>query len=125
PVDGATTAQWGHRLAVRFAAELDAKPAYYRFRVIAADGREIVSVDRFGPGGAIHIVPDDELQARGDRDFFRRALRLTTSEIDVSAIELSRDAAETKPDVPVFRVATPFLAPDGTVFGIIIINVDL
>src|SRR5204863_165977 len=57
PDAGATVAQWRDRLATRFVAELAAKPDYAHFRIIgiADGGREILSVDRSGPGGAIRI----------------------------------------------------------------------
>jgi PAS domain S-box-containing protein len=126
PVDHATAAQWADRLATRFAAELAAKPTYYEYRVIAADGREIVRVDRLGPGEAIRIAHGDELLQQGDRDYFRRAIRLSADEVDVSPIELcSRHGVIRIPHVPIFRVSTPFFAPNGNVFGTIIVNLDL
>src|SRR5215831_8450333 len=113
PVDHATTAQWAGRLATRFAAELAAKPTYYEYRVIAADGREIVRVDRTGPGETIRIVPENELPRQDERDYFQRAIRAAPGEVDVSPIELCRRGGVIRvPHVPIFRVSTPFFAPD-------------
>jgi PAS domain S-box-containing protein len=125
PVDGATPAQWGNRLAARLTAELAAKPTYHQFRLIAADGHEIVRVDRSGRGGAIRVLPAAELQDKGDRDYFQRAIRLSPGEVDISPVRLNqeRGVIET-PHVPVFSAATPFFARDKP-FGIIIIDVDL
>jgi hypothetical protein len=63
---GMTVRRWHDGLGVRLTAELNAKPAYYqaRFIGIADGGREIVRVDRSGPGGAIRVVPDAELQQK-------------------------------------------------------------
>ena len=66
------------RLASRLAAELEAKPSYSMLRIIGVedDGRELFRVDRQGPDGAVRIVPEAELQRRGDRDYFRETIRL-------------------------------------------------
>jgi PAS domain S-box-containing protein len=125
---GMTVRRWRDGLGVRLAAELHAKPAYYqaRFIGIADGGREIVRVDRSGPGGAIRVVPDAELQLKGDRDYFQRTIQLHTGEIDVSPVELNeeRGAIET-PHVPVIRASTPVYTPDGQPFGIVVIDADL
>src|SRR5262249_5688227 len=78
PRDGTTAAQWRERFAARLAAELAAKPSYWQFRVIgvADGGREILRVDRSGTDGAIRVVPDGELQQKGDRDYFKRTLEV-------------------------------------------------
>jgi PAS domain S-box-containing protein len=128
PVDGIPEATWRERLLTRLVAELHAKPAYSKFRLIGvADGeREIVRVDRSGPNGQIRIVPDAELQLKGDRSFFRDTLKLGPDEVFVSLIDLNQEngAIETPP-VPTLRVSTPVLAPDGKPFGIFVINVDM
>jgi PAS domain S-box-containing protein len=128
PVDHVPEATWRERLLTRLVAELRAKPAYSKFRLIGVeDGqREIVRVDRSGPNGQIRIVPDAELQQKGDRPFFNEALKQRPDEAYVSSIDLNQDngAIET-PHVPTLRVATPVVAPDGKPFGIFIINVDM
>ncbi len=120
-VDGISLADWRARMAARYAAELAAKSNYDQFRVIgvAGGGREIVRVDRSGPNGAIRVVPDRELEAVADRGYFRDAVRLSDGEIYMSPVELDRQRQ------PTIRAATPIYAPDGHVFGIVIINVDL
>ncbi len=128
PLDGTSEAVWRRRMAERYAIELASKPAYSLFSIIGADdgGREIVRVDRSGKDGAIRIVPDAELQKKGDRAYFKAALSLPPDEIYVSPVELSREhgVIET-PHEPVLRVATPIQAPDGRPFGIVMIDVDL
>ena len=128
PQGSTTEAEWRQRLALRFRAELAAKPEYYQFRMIANDdgGREIIRVDRSGMDGAVHTTPDSELQRKGDTEYFKKALRLPPGVVYVSPIELNREngAIET-PHVPVLRFATSLQAPDGQPFGILIINVDM
>ena len=128
PIGGTSEAQWSARMAARYAVELAAKPSYREFRVIGLDdgGREIVRVDRSGPGGAIRVVPDAEFVRQGDRDFFRESIKLGAGDVYVSPINLSRDNGSIRtPHVPVMRIATPLHKPDGTAFGIVIINIDL
>jgi PAS domain S-box-containing protein len=128
PIGGTSEAVWRARMASRYAAELAAKPSYREFRIIGSDdgGREIVRVDRQGPDGAIRVVPDAELGRQGDRDFFTDAIKLGGGEVYVSPIDLSRQNGVIRtPHVPVMRIATTLHKPDGTAFGIVIINIDL
>jgi PAS domain S-box-containing protein len=128
PIDGVSEKTWHQRIAERLAAELDAKPAYSQFRILGIenDGREIVRVDRSGPNGAVRIVPEAELQRKGDQAYFKDTIKLGAGEIYVSALDLNQENGiiET-PHVPTLRVATPVFAADGKPFGIIIINVDM
>jgi PAS domain S-box-containing protein len=128
PLDGLAERIWRDRLAERLLAELDAKPAYAKFRVISIDdgGREIVRVDRSGPNGAIRLVPDAELLQKAERPFFRETMRLSPGEIKVSALDLNQDEGVIEqPYVPTLRIGTPLFRPDGKPFGIVIVNVDM
>jgi PAS domain S-box-containing protein len=128
PIDGVSEQTWRERIADRFTAELKAKSIYSQFCIIGIenDGREIVRVDRSGPNGAVRIVPDAELQRKGDRAYFREAIKLRPDEIYVSSLDLNEEngVIET-PHVPTLRVATVVLAPGGGPFGILVINVDM
>jgi PAS domain S-box-containing protein len=128
PRDGKMIEQWRTRLARRLAAELAAKPTYMQFRVIglADDGREIVRVDHSGPHGAIRVVPDDELQRKADRYYFKQAIDLPPGAVYVSPIDLNREHGVIEvPHVPTLRIATPIQASNDRPFGILIINLDL
>ena len=117
PATGTPSDVFKKRIASRFVAELSAKPEYSQFRIIgiADGGRELVRVDRMGPGGAIRAVPDAELQRKGDRDYFQAAIqapgqrstpRRSTSTANSGALE--------KPYVPTLRVAAPIVAGTAT-----------
>ena len=128
PVDGLSEATWRERIAARFLAELEAKPAYAQFRIIGIEngGREIVRADRSGPNRTIRLVPDSELQQKGDRPYFKDTISKTANEIYVSAIDLNQEnGVLEKPYVPTLRIGTPLQGPDGRPFGIVIINVDM
>lgn len=82
PLDNVSEAVWRRRLADRFAAELAAKPAYDKFRLVGFDdGRELVRVDRYGDNGTIRIVPDNQLLSKSDRDYFKAALAATDDDL--------------------------------------------
>ena len=128
PAAAAAEAEWRRRLGLRFEAELATKPNYHEFRFIGVEdgGRELVRVDHSGPAGAVRIVPDDELQRKGDRAAFIETIRLPAGGVYVSPVGLKRHNGVIEiPHVPVLRIATPVRTPDGQPFGIVIINVDM
>jgi PAS domain S-box-containing protein len=128
PVDHISESVWRERLQTRLVADLNAKPAYSQFRYIGVDDgqREMIRVDRSGTNGAIRIVPEAELQQKGDRPYFRDTIKLPAGETYVSPVELNMEygAIET-PHVPTLRVAAPIFAPGGKPIGIVVINLDM
>jgi PAS domain S-box-containing protein len=128
PVDGLSEKTWHDQFAQRLLAELAAKPAYAQFRIIGVEdgGREIVRVDRSGPNRTIRLVPDAELQRKGDRGYFKDTIGLSANETYVSALDLNQENGAIEiPHVPTLRVSTPLMRPDGKPFGIAIINIDM
>jgi PAS domain S-box-containing protein len=128
PVDGVSEKTWRDRIASRLAAELEAKPAYAMFRIIGLDndGREVVRVDRMGPNGTIRIVPEAQLQKRGNRSYFQETIKLGPAQLYVSPLDLGRhNGLIEEVHRPTLRVATPVFADDGKPFGIFMINVDM
>jgi PAS domain S-box-containing protein len=125
--DGGAQAIWLERIASRYAAELAAKPAYDLFRLVSfEDGRELVRVDRFGRDGAIRIVPNADLQKKGDREYFKAARAAPADEIYVSAVDLTAKNSVIRPArVPILRISAIIQAPDKNPFGIVIINIDM
>jgi PAS domain S-box-containing protein len=128
PVDGVSEKTWRDRFAGRLVAELEAKPAYSKIRVIGVDDnqREILRVDRRGPNNAIEIVPDERLASKGDRTYFKQTIELRPGDIYVSPLTLDRrDETTIIPPVPTLRAATPVFTSGGKLFGIFIIDVDM
>lgn len=128
PADHVAEAVWRDRLTRRLVAELGAKPAYAQFRLIGIENgqRELIRVDRSGPDGAIRVVPDAELQPKGDRSYFTETLKLAADGIYVSPLDLNMEngVIET-PHAPTLRVATPVFSANGRPFGIFVINIDM
>jgi PAS domain S-box-containing protein len=126
PLDGSLEEVWKSRLATIFASMLQAKPDYIQVRYIGVgeNGREIVRVDRMEE--EIMRVAENQLQNKATHAYFQNTITLPVGEIYFSKVELNREfGAIVKPYQPVLRVSTPIYDPEnGTVFGIIIINMD-
>jgi PAS domain S-box-containing protein len=129
PTDGTPEKIWRERIARRFLAVVEAKPAYAEFRFISADNdqREIVRIDRRGPDGAPRIAPDSELRSMGHLDIVKETIQLRPGEIYVSPLSLDQDAGKiSEPYIPIIRVATPvYLAPETKPFGILCVKINM
>jgi PAS domain S-box-containing protein len=129
PADGTPEKIWRERIASRFLAVLEAKPSYAEFRFIGSDNdqREIIRVDRLGPGGSPRVAPDSELQPMGDRDFVRETIRLQPGETYVSPLNLDDDNGTIrKPYVPKIHVTTPvYFTREAKPFGMLAIDIDM
>ncbi|CAN5538135.1 hypothetical protein BH11PSE4_BH11PSE4_27730 [soil metagenome] len=119
---------WRKRFTVRFSAELSAKPQYAQIRVIELenDGMELIRVDRSGSGGAIRIVPEAELAATGEGDFFKRSVGLGANDIYVSPVEMQQvPSIAGRAAFPVVHVAAPLMVDQRKAFAIGVFDVDL
>ena len=120
-----TTDVWLDRLATIFTALMRSHPDYAQIRFIgvADQGREIVRVDQHN--GKIWRVPAHELQQKGENAYFRDTIKLGSNGLYLSAINLNREQGQVEiPPRPMVRAATPVIATDGEVIGILIINVN-
>ncbi|MBA4211684.1 MAG: hypothetical protein C0449_01250 [Polaromonas sp.] len=124
--ESSTTDQWQRRMQQIFAAYLEATPEAYRVRFVGAadEGREIVRVERLN--GRVEVAPREHLQRKADTGFHRESLRLGEGNVFVSDVTLNRENDQvTEPHRPTIRYATPVHDAQGSVFGVIVINVDL
>ncbi|MFC1750790.1 diguanylate cyclase domain-containing protein [Pseudomonadota bacterium] len=125
PVDGSTELVWKQRLADIFSSFLESKEYYFQVRFMAIDnnGKELIRVDRDGEN--IIKLHDHLLQEKGDRQYFKDTIKLAKGQQYISEVNLNREHGEiTTPHTPVIRAAIPIYAPDETLFGIVIINMD-
>jgi signal transduction histidine kinase len=96
-------------------------PHVYQIRYIAADGREIVRVDK--KDERVFVVPTERLQDKGDRYYFRDAMLRKPGELYVSPLDLNVEYGKIEqPERPVIRVATPIGTGTGKNEGVLIIN---
>jgi PAS domain S-box-containing protein len=123
---GSTLKQWRMRLAQIFHAFAAARPGYFQLRLIGVDdgGRELVRVERRADG--FHTTPLMDLQQKGDRYYFHEALNLPKGGLYLSPIDLNQEhGANSRPIVRTLRAATVVQGPQGTPFGILVVNMDM
>ncbi len=108
-------------LAEQFVSFARSKPIYNQLRWIDETGMERVRVDTVH--GKPVIVPEAELQNKGQRYFFTDTMELAPGEIFVSPLDLNieHDKIE-EPYKPMLRLATPVADRQGVKRGIVIIN---
>lgn len=128
PLDGSSLEIWKERLTVIFKGLVQAKPFYRQIRYIgvADNGREIVRVDRVVPDNQIVRVPNEMLQSKAHRDFFKDIIKTPSDKVYLSEMNLNWDYGKIiEPYLPVLRAAMRVDDKDGKPFGFIIINMDL
>jgi PAS domain S-box-containing protein len=117
-MDGVELIQW--------LAKHTTRSYYYQLRFIgiADHGREIVRVDRID--GAAVASPEQNLQLKGDRNYFREAIKMKRGQVYLSPIDLNREYGRVEvPHRPTLRAAAPVIGSNGKVFGIVVANMDM
>lgn len=123
--DSVTLSKARERLATLFAAFAAYHPEVTKLRLIgvADQGKEIVRINR--AARQPQVVPNDQLQAKGARDFFTATTALADGEVYVSNLDLNQEHGKVVlPPEPTMRLSTPLFGPSGNAFGIIIMNID-
>jgi PAS domain S-box-containing protein len=126
--DGIPEHTWRERAGSGFSSVLVAKPSYFHFCLIGLDdgGRELFRVDRSGPNGSPRTVAAADLPRYGELAWFSEAIKLKADQLYVAPIDVPADDGVAGPArKAVLRVAMPYFAPDGKLFGIIMIVVDM
>lgn len=109
------------RLERDYAAFARAYPYIYQVRFLAADGREVVRIDR--RDGRLYTVPENELQDKSDRYYVHEGLEHEAGQVYVSPLDLNIEhGVVEKPERPVIRFATPIVDRKGVKRGLLIIN---
>ena len=125
PYDGTQLSQWKLRLETIFTAFLENNPAIIQARYIglANNGRELVRVDR--QSGSVHAVPPNNLQEKGDSDYFKALTQLPPDQSFVSEINLNREYGKIViPYQPTYRVGMPVYDSEQRLFGMVVLNID-
>ncbi|APC14258.1 hypothetical protein BLL42_00315 [Pseudomonas frederiksbergensis] len=116
---------WKHRLEQLYSAYLETNSHYLQARLIgvANNGKELMLVER--KAGAVQVTPSDQLQFKGDSDYFQATRKLRQGQVYTSEFSLNRERGKVEqPIVPTVRVATPIYADDGSLFGIVVLTID-
>jgi len=97
------------------------KRLYDQIRFLDETGMEVVRIN-FNSGNP-YIVPEDQLQFKGDRYYFENAIRLEKEDVYFSPFDLNIEKGEIEqPLTPVIRVGTPVFDSHGLKRGIVILN---
>jgi len=97
-----------------------------QIRFIDANGMERLRVDGGEAGNEqsdAFVVPDRELQFKGDTYYFRQSMALDAQSIYISPLDLNMEHGKVqRPFKPVIRFGLKILRPDGKPAGILMIN---
>jgi signal transduction histidine kinase len=105
-----------------FLHTMEAEQAYYQVRFIAADGKEIIRVNN--ENGRLRLVPREGLQYKGDRYYFREALKTPPGKVYLTTLDFNVEHGRIEePRRLVARVATPVQDDSGRVRGVVVINI--
>ncbi len=97
------------------------KDIYCQIRYIDNSGKEVVRVDTDGEKTV--VIPQNKLQDKSDRYYFKESVSLNRGKLYVSPLDLNRERGTIeKPLKPVIRYATPVFH-EGQKRGIVIVNV--
>ena len=114
------------QLTDTFHAMLAVHPEYFQIRLIGADrhGLELVRVDR--DGDRLVAITAGDLQEKAHYPYVFNTLQLDRKQIYLSDITINHEqGTHSGLHQPSVRVATPVVAGDGAVRGLIVINLDL
>lgn len=108
-------------LAEEFMGFARQKGLYDQIRFIGLDGMEMVRVNY--AAGLPYIVPEQDLQFKGNLSYFKEAIRLGVMQIHVSPFDLNIEkGALEQPYKPAIQFAIPVADRSGRVRGILVLN---
>ena len=114
--------EWVDELQAILVAKIEEKPYYMQLRFLDAAGDELVRIDSVD--GQAAVIPNAELQNKGDRGYFTQTVSLSVGEVYVSPLNLNQEQGVIEePYKPVIRYATPVEDAAGQQQGIVIANV--
>lgn len=120
------SASYRQQLEEVMTSVLETHPEYFQIRFIGVGdyGRELVRVDKAENG--VTIVSGNDLQEKAHFSYFFTTIRLSPGEFYISSISLNKEQGSHQGQgQPTIRIATPVQTKDGSIFGVIVINVDL
>jgi signal transduction histidine kinase len=99
----------------------ETKELYDQLRFLDEKGTEIIRIQN--KNGKFHIVPQNQLQHKGDRYYFKESFPLEKEEIYISPLDLNiEEGMIEEPIKPMVRFATPVFDKQGRKRGIVILN---
>lgn len=116
---------WQQQVEDLFKSFALANPDLAQIRLIgvANGGRELIRIER--RQAEVVVVPATELQQKGDRDYFLAIAKLPAGQVYVSDLNLNQARrVVSKPLMPTVRAGTPVFRRDGSLFGMVVVNLD-
>lgn len=112
--------EWGSH-AEHFLSFLSYKPVYDQIRLIDLQGRERLRVNL--NRGSPMVMPEEALQDKSNRDYFRDSVGLARGRIYLSGLDLNIEHGQIeRPFKPTLRLATPFYDASGVKRGVLVVN---
>ncbi len=109
-------------LQTLFYALIKSNPDIYQIRFIDSSGNEAIRVEDIE--NQLIFTPEEQLQFKGNRDYFKESSLLPLEQIYVSPIDLNKEKGEVvKPWMPTIRLATPIYSKAKLFTGVLIINI--
>ncbi len=108
------------RVSSLFLSFASAKSDYSQIRLLSPEGMELVRVNSNESG--VRLVPEDELQDKSGRYYFKRAIDCGGN-INISKFDLNIENGKiVEPYEPVLRASTCIYGSDGRLLGVIVSN---
>jgi len=110
-----------YNISQEFLAFIDHKGVYDQLRYINMDGQEIIRVNL--NNGAPTITPQNKLQNKKDRYYFKETVSLEKNELFISPFDLNiEDGIIEHPRKPMLRISIPIIDESNVSHGIVILN---
>lgn len=111
---------WDH-VADFWLAYSNSRKVFDQIRFISLNGDELARVD-YTPEGAVRI-PQDQLQNKKDRYYFKDAIGLKVGQTYISSMDLNvENGAIELPINPMLRLARPYFDSNGNKLGLVVLN---
>jgi len=123
PQENADMAMWHQSLLNMMKMQLKQDVSYIQIRLVQADGRERMRLDR--QGERFFTANADQLESLADHENFQAGLQLTVGQIHYSDIVLKREQGRiTFPPQSVLSVIARVPTPEGATWGVLVITSD-
>lgn len=97
------------------------KKNFDQLRLLDNSGKEIIRVDNEDKGA--YLVPNDKLQDKSDRYYYKETSKLSKDEVFISDMDLNMENGEIEvPNKPTIRISTPIYSYDNVYQGILSVN---
>jgi len=106
-----------------FSRYISNKKDYLQLRFLGPDGKEVIRVDRIN--GKIVVTPEEKLQEKHDRYYFKNCIKTDKEGIYISNLDLNVEFGKVVvPHIPVIRFSKPLRDSSGKLKGVLVINYD-